>query len=263
MARKRMIDPNIWQSEDVAKLTVMGRYLFIGMISNADDEGKGRANPNYLKSMIFPYDDMRVAEVEKALSEISHNTSVQFYQVGGNQYYRFLNWAKWQKVEKPSPSMIPDPENADEINESEAFPERSPKAPRTFPDESRLIEENRREENRIKEKDKREKPEPDGSTRPPVRRFVKPTIEEVTSFCKEQKLSKVNPQDFWDYYESNGWKVGKQTMKDWHAAIRRWDRNEYSPASKAGGKRGGFTDYPQREYSEEELADLFEEVDRF
>lgn len=98
---------------------------------------------------------------------------------------------------------------------------------------------------------------------PSVRRFVKPTIEEVTGFCKEQKLSRVNPQDFWDYYESNGWKVGKQAMKDWRAAIRRWDRNEYSPASKAKGKSGGFTDYPQRKYSEEEFADLLEEVDRF
>lgn len=277
MARKRMIDPNLWQSEDVAHLTIMGRYLFIGMISNADDEGKGRANANYLKSTIFPYDDnMRVAEVTKALSEISLHTSVQIYQVEGKRYYRFLNWQKWQKVEKASPSMIPDPipdqENTDEISDLEVFPEHSPNSPRTFPerspnptrtfpDDSRLIEEKRKEENIIKEKVQKEKFEPDGSSSA-TKRFVKPTVGEVSAFCQAQQLCKVNPQDFWDYYESNGWKVGKQTMKDWHAAVRRWDRNEFSSVGTVR-KPGGFLDYPQREYSKEEVDALFEEVDRF
>lgn len=136
MARKRMLDPNLFQSEDVAKLKVFSRYVFIGMISNADDEGKGRANANYLKSVIFPYDDVRTAEVEKALSEISQNTSVAIYLVDGQKYYKFQNWKKWQKVEKPSKSIIPDP-----------FPEDSPNIPRILPDESRLIEEKRKEYN--------------------------------------------------------------------------------------------------------------------
>ena len=42
MARKRMIDPNIWDSEDFSKLSILGRLLFIGMFSNADDEGRGK-----------------------------------------------------------------------------------------------------------------------------------------------------------------------------------------------------------------------------
>ena len=49
MARKRMIDPNIWQSEDFNSLSLMGRLLFIGMFSNADDEGRGIANPVFLR----------------------------------------------------------------------------------------------------------------------------------------------------------------------------------------------------------------------
>lgn len=115
-----------------------------------------------------------------------------------------------------------------------------------------------------KEKEsKKEKELPDGLTLPPVKRFVKPTLDEVTNFCREQKLENVNPQDFWDYYESNGWKVGKQSMKNWQAAIRRWDRNEYSPAGVARGKPGSFKDYPQRNYSKEELESLFEEAERF
>ena len=110
MARKRMLDPNIWVSEDVAMLSIFARLMFIGMISNADDEGKGRANVAYLKSTIFPYDeDVSTRKVNDALKTISEHCSVEIYEVDGKQYYRFKNWKSWQKVEKPSPSQIPNP----------------------------------------------------------------------------------------------------------------------------------------------------------
>jgi len=140
VARKRMIDPNFWQSEDVSKLTVFARYFFIGMMSNADDEGKGIANANYLKSIIFPYDDMRVAEVDKALSEISHNTSVQIYVFKGKRYYKFNNWSKWQKVDHPIKSIIPDPEKIQEELPKTDVSETLANASRETREELRTIE---------------------------------------------------------------------------------------------------------------------------
>ena len=56
------------------------------------------------------------------------------------------------------------------------------------------------------------------------KKFVKPTIEEVKEYCLERN-NNVNPERFIDYYEANGWKVGKNPMKDWKAAIRTWERN--------------------------------------
>lgn len=56
------------------------------------------------------------------------------------------------------------------------------------------------------------------------KRFSPPTIEEVKAYCDERK-NRVDPQRFIDYYESNGWKVGKNPMKDWKAAVRTWERN--------------------------------------
>jgi uncharacterized phage protein (TIGR02220 family) len=104
-----MIDPNIWQSEDFAKLTNFSKLVFIGLFSNADDHGRGRAKPSYIKSILFPYSDqLRVADIDTALSEIALNMSITFYQHNGNEYYRLDNWADWQKVEKPSESKIPD-----------------------------------------------------------------------------------------------------------------------------------------------------------
>lgn len=58
------------------------------------------------------------------------------------------------------------------------------------------------------------------------KRFVKPTVEEVKQYCIERNNC-VNAEQFYDYYESNGWKVGKNSMKDWKAAVRTWERSEY------------------------------------
>ena len=55
------------------------------------------------------------------------------------------------------------------------------------------------------------------------KKFIKPTIEEVQEYCKERK-NNINPEQFIDYYNANGWKVGKNSMKDWKAAIRTWEK---------------------------------------
>ena len=57
--------------------------------------------------------------------------------------------------------------------------------------------------------------------------FKKPTVEEIDKYCKERK-NKVNAEHFYDHYESNGWLVGgKSKMKDWKAAVRTWERNNF------------------------------------
>ncbi|MPN43403.1 hypothetical protein SDC9_190962 [bioreactor metagenome] len=41
-----------------------------------------------------------------------------------------------------------------------------------------------------------------------------------------ERKNAVDPIQFFDYYEANGWKVGRNSMKDWKAAVRTWERNE-------------------------------------
>ena len=66
--------------------------------------------------------------------------------------------------------------------------------------------------------------------KPPTRRinlprFVKPTIDEVDAYFAQQGYVQQS-QRFFDYYEANGWKVGKNSMRDWKAAVRTWLRNQ-------------------------------------
>jgi len=60
--------------------------------------------------------------------------------------------------------------------------------------------------------------------------FKKPTIEEIKAYCDERKNS-IDPHRFFDHYESTGWKVGKNPMKDWQAAIRTWEKNAFDKPS--------------------------------
>ena len=76
-----------------------------------------------------------------------------------------------------------------------------------------------------KEKYKKEKGETSSPTTKKGTRFIKPTLEEISTYCKERNNS-VNAEQFVDYYEANGWKVGKNPMKDWKAAVRTWERRE-------------------------------------
>lgn len=64
------------------------------------------------------------------------------------------------------------------------------------------------------------------STTTKRKRFEKPSISDIKQYCIERN-NNVNAEQFYDYYESNGWKVGKNSMKDWKAAVRTWERNRY------------------------------------
>jgi uncharacterized protein YdaU (DUF1376 family) len=56
------------------------------------------------------------------------------------------------------------------------------------------------------------------------KRFIKPELFEVQNYFEELG-SLTEAEGFYNYYESNGWKVGRNPMKDWKAATRNWIKN--------------------------------------
>ena len=85
---------------------------------------------------------------------------------------------------------------------------------------------NIKENNKEREIKKREKAETETEkpkrSRPP---FVKPTVEEVRAYCRERQ-STVRAEAFVNFYDSKGWMVGKNPMKDWKAAVRTWEQKD-------------------------------------
>ena len=54
--------------------------------------------------------------------------------------------------------------------------------------------------------------------------FIVPSISEIKDYC-HLRDNGINAEQFYDFYQSKGWMVGKTKMKDWKAAIRNWERN--------------------------------------
>ena len=89
--------------------------------------------------------------------------------------------------------------------------------------DSKIDNINIKEKKEIKEK-KKDLPE----TKERV--FKKPSVEEISSYCQERN-NNINPEQFYDYYEANGWKINRNPMKDWKATVRNWERNEFNRKS--------------------------------
>ena len=89
-------------------------------------------------------------------------------------------------------------------------------------------------ENLAAEPQPEEKPAQEIQQEKPKRKnFVKPTVEEIAAFCKEKEYT-VNAQQFFNYYESNGWKIGRNAMKSWQAAVQNWNTREKANNKAAG-----------------------------
>lgn len=81
--------------------------------------------------------------------------------------------------------------------------------------------------------------------------FVPPTLEDVQAYCSERGNG-VDANAFVDYYTANGWKVGRNKMRDWKASVRYWERNKInSTPTKSKPAQKSVT--PQRSCSPNEL----------
>lgn len=68
------------------------------------------------------------------------------------------------------------------------------------------------------------------------KRFTPPTQEDIENYAGEKGIV-IDAEKFMDYYASNGWKVGKNPMKDWKAAVRNWARRSDMDKPRSGTKR--------------------------
>ena len=105
------------------------------------------------------------------------------------------------------------------IRSNKSVPTNSGQTPDTLPTKSDLIEEKRIEQKRVKG------------------RFTPPTVKEIKDVIKEKGYH-VNAETFFNFYESKGWMVGKNKMKNWTAALAQWNSREDKPKTKnpfAGG----------------------------
>jgi len=85
-----------------------------------------------------------------------------------------------------------------------------------------------------------------------TKRFIKPNIQEIKDYCFERK-NNVDVNKFFNYYEANGWKVGKNAMKDWKACVRTWEGNDYNKPQISQPKQSFMTKQQIQEQRDKDI----------
>lgn len=137
MPRKRMIDPLIWSDEGFSELAPRQQVLYIGLISNADDEGRLKGSPTAIALMLpAVYRGVSTHEVAADLDAVLASMGrLVRYEVNAKAYLAFLNYGDWQRIDRPTESKLPPPPG---LVESSPSPQRGLGL--------KLIEENRSQE---------------------------------------------------------------------------------------------------------------------
>lgn len=119
MAKQRCLPTSFFKDPDVMALSNGDvRLILVGLVLNADDEGRGLADARILgREFDYPPD-----QVEAALQEIETYELAQCYHVGRHGYYSLCRWREWQTLSKPTPSRYPAPPRASLTENSHETP---------------------------------------------------------------------------------------------------------------------------------------------
>lgn len=105
----RIIKESITTSEKLASLSDFEFRLWIGLITQADDAGRGDARPAVIKGRVFPFRErLTVKDVGSSLRALADKGCVTLYEIGGRPYFYFPNWSKHQRVRDCKPKY-PEP----------------------------------------------------------------------------------------------------------------------------------------------------------
>lgn len=107
MARIRTIKPEFPHSESMGRVSREARLLFIQLWTLADDSGRLRGNSRILASLLYPYDDDAKDLMDSWLLELEKEGCIARYLIDGATYLQIISWLEHQKIDKPSPSKLP------------------------------------------------------------------------------------------------------------------------------------------------------------
>lgn len=105
----RIIKESLCTSEKIASLSDFEFRLWIGLITQVDDAGRGDARPAVIKGRVFPFRDrLTIKDVDAALHGLADKGCVTLYDVDGRPYFYFPSWTKHQRIRDCKPKY-PEP----------------------------------------------------------------------------------------------------------------------------------------------------------
>ncbi len=200
---QRFLRPGIRTSVRWNSASRNAQALYVALLTLVDDYGRYDGRPSVLCGDAFsvwnelnPDSAINPQEVAALSCDLMRIGLADFYEVDGKKYVQLVQWQERVRQgakEKYPPN--PNPQESAGIR-SVPLPPKSSPSPSPSPSSGRL---------RVQ--------------------FVRPSLEEVKLQAAKAGLLENESVRFFAYYESNGWKVGKNPMKSWHAAMTNWKGN--------------------------------------
>lgn len=202
MAERRMFAKTIIDSDAFIEMPVSARLLYYDLSMRADDDGFVNSPKKIMKMIGASSDDMNILIARKFVIAFENGVVVI-------KHWRIHNYIKNDRYKetnyKEQKALL-------ELDENKSY--------RLM--DTKCIQSGTNLEPQVRLEIELGKDSNNSSTS----RFKKPTLEEVKNYCNERK-NNVDAERFYNYYESNGWKVGKNAMKDWKRAVRTWERGNH------------------------------------
>lgn len=218
----RIIKESAFTSDKVAQLTDFEFRLWVGLITQADDAGRGDARPAIIKGRIFALRDRTTQkDIDNALNALAAHGCITLYKVNGKPYYEFPHWTAHQRV-RNALSKYPGSDEKDPENDASPPVAASCGELRPVAASCGLnpIQSNPNP-NPIQSKERRA-----------CARETTPTLEEVEAYARERN-SPVDPRQFFEYFEAGGWKDSKgNPVRNWKQKLITWEKFDRQPAAK-------------------------------
>ena len=211
MAERRMFAKTIIDSDAFIDMPITARLLYYDLGMRADDDGFVNSPKKIMRMVGASQDDLAILISKKFI--IPFETGVVVIK-----HWRIHNYIRNDRYK---PTKYEEEMSQLAIKENGAYtlgiPDGNQMDTTGIPMVSSLDTQDRLGKDRLGK----------DSLDSKRKRFTPPSLEEVKAYCAERK-NNVDAERFINYYESNGWKVGKNPMKDWKAAIRTWERGNKS-----------------------------------
>lgn len=202
MAERRMLAKTIIDSDAFIEMPMSSQLLYFHLHMRADDEGFINKPKTIMRMLGAKDDDMNILISKKFVLVFESGVVVI-------KHWRIHNYLQKGRYIQ---TKYTDEMSQLELDEKGAYRKNAGKTPENY---LSSIEKSSIEKNSIEYIEQKSS------------RFVAPTLDQVSEYVEEIK-SQVDPQRFIDFYESKGWMVGKNKMKDWKAAIRTWQKSSFT-----------------------------------
>ena len=226
-----MIDPTIWADPDFGKMSHEAQGMFVGIISNADDEGRLTGDALYLTSTIFPYKGYSAQKARSIRDEILKSmNSVIIYKNGNEEIISLEKFKDYQYINRPTPSKFPSKDDAVVVDDGGLTED-------SVSNDGRL-QTNRIEKNRI-EKNRIEKKKHSHITDIGEDEFIKISKLYGLEGENEMKFIRSKYQDLVTYCESTGKKY-----KNYYSTLSGWVKRDAMKIRKESQSKSKITFIP-------------------